>query len=226
MAASFESHDKPPSGFSGDHSPCRAPTNFPAAIPRRPGGILPGVQRLTHVRMPWRVLHVFCRFRWRGQCHTTVHAVAATLRTGHMRNRLKSAALIAIAALGSGLAPAQQISASRLAGGDDDDQRRAASGADPKVRRQDRTHHASRSKPYWPPRVEPPKGAPNVLLIMTDDAGFGVPSTFGGVIPTPTLDRIADRGPALHELQLHGTVLAHARRADHRAQSPLGRASA
>jgi arylsulfatase len=30
----------------------------------------------------------------------------------------------------------------------------------------------------------PPKGAPNVLLIITDDAGFGVPSTFGGVIPT------------------------------------------
>ena len=37
----------------------------------------------------------------------------------------------------------------------------------------------------------PPKGAPNVLLIMTDDSGFGVSSTFGGVIPTPTLDRVA-----------------------------------
>ena len=33
--------------------------------------------------------------------------------------------------------------------------------------------------------------SPNVLLIMTDDSGFGVPSTFGGVIPTPALDRIA-----------------------------------
>src|SRR5262249_882675 len=50
---------------------------------------------------------------------------------------------------------------------------------------------APQSKPYWQPRVVPPKGAPNVLLIMTDDAGFGVPSTFGGVIPTPALDRIA-----------------------------------
>jgi hypothetical protein len=30
-----------------------------------------------------------------------------------------------------------------------------------------------------------------ILLIITDDAGFGVPSTFGGVIPTPTMDRIA-----------------------------------
>ena len=36
--------------------------------------------------------------------------------------------------------------------------------------------------------------APNVLLIITDDAGFGVPSTFGGVIPTPTMDRIANEG--------------------------------
>jgi hypothetical protein len=44
------------------------------------------------------------------------------------------------------------------------------------------------SKPAWPARVVPPKGAPNILLILTDDVGFGAPSTFGGVIPTPTLD--------------------------------------
>jgi len=50
------------------------------------------------------------------------------------------------------------------------------------------------SKPWWAPRIVPPKGAPNVLLIITDDAGFGVPSTFGGVIPTPTMDRIASEG--------------------------------
>ena len=53
---------------------------------------------------------------------------------------------------------------------------------------------ATQSKPYWPPRLVPPKGAPNVLLIMTDDQGYGVSSTFGGVIPTPTLDRIAANG--------------------------------
>jgi hypothetical protein len=46
------------------------------------------------------------------------------------------------------------------------------------------------SKPYWPPRIVPPKGAPNILLIMTDDQGYRVSSTFGGVIPAPTLDRI------------------------------------
>ncbi|NTV85419.1 MAG: arylsulfatase [Burkholderiaceae bacterium] len=53
---------------------------------------------------------------------------------------------------------------------------------------------ALQSKPWWAPRVVPPKGAPNVLLIITDDAGFGVPSTFGGVIPTPAMDRIANEG--------------------------------
>ena len=53
---------------------------------------------------------------------------------------------------------------------------------------------ALESKPWWPARVVPPKGAPNVLLIITDDAGFGVPSTFGGVIPTPTMDRLAQEG--------------------------------
>src|SRR5262249_49945998 len=53
---------------------------------------------------------------------------------------------------------------------------------------------ALQSKPWWAPRVVPPKGAPNVLLIITDDAGFGVPSTFGGVIPTPAMDRLAGEG--------------------------------
>src|SRR3990172_11506433 len=44
---------------------------------------------------------------------------------------------------------------------------------------------ASESTPWWAPRIVPPKGAPNVLLIMTDDLGFGGPATFGGVVPTP-----------------------------------------
>ena len=82
---------------------------------------------------------------------------------------------------------------------------------------------ALQSKAWWAPRVVPPKGAPNVLLIITDDAGFGVPSTFGGVIPTPTMDRIAQGGPALQPHVLDRAVLAHARRADHRPQPPLGR---
>jgi arylsulfatase len=57
----------------------------------------------------------------------------------------------------------------------------------------------------------PPKGAPNVLLIMTDDVGFSAPSTFGGVIPTPALDRIAQQG--LRYTRFHTTALCSPTRA-------------
>ena len=71
--------------------------------------------------------------------------------------------------------------------------------------------NAYQSKPYWPPTIVPPKGAPNVLLIMTDDVGFGAPSTFGGVIPTPALDRVAKLG--LRYTQFHSTALCSPTRA-------------
>ncbi|HWJ18733.1 MAG TPA: sulfatase-like hydrolase/transferase, partial [Geobacterales bacterium] len=70
---------------------------------------------------------------------------------------------------------------------------------------------ATKSTPYWPARVVPPKGAPNVLLIITDDSGYGVPSTFGGVIPTPALDRIAQDG--LRFTNFHSTALCSPTRA-------------
>ena len=57
----------------------------------------------------------------------------------------------------------------------------------------------------------PPKGAPNVLLIMTDDQGYGVSGTFGGVIPTPAMDRIAKAG--LRYTQFHSTALCSPTRA-------------
>ncbi len=60
-------------------------------------------------------------------------------------------------------------------------------------------------------RVVPPKGAPNVLLIMTDDQGYGVSGTFGGVIPTPALDRIAKAG--LRYTQFNSTALCSPTRA-------------
>src|ERR1700738_1955843 len=71
--------------------------------------------------------------------------------------------------------------------------------------------NAKDSKPYWPPSVVPPKGAPNVLLIMTDDQGYGVSGTFGGVIPTPSMDRIAKAG--LRYTQFHSTALCSPTRA-------------
>ena len=70
---------------------------------------------------------------------------------------------------------------------------------------------AKDSKPYWPPSVVPPKGAPNVLLIMTDDQGYGVSGTFGGVIPTPSMDRIAKAG--LRYTEFHSTALCSPTRA-------------
>ncbi len=71
--------------------------------------------------------------------------------------------------------------------------------------------NASESTAWWAPRIAPPENAPNVLLIMTDDVGFGAPSTFGGVIPTPALDRIANNG--LRYTQFHSTALCSPTRA-------------
>src|SRR5690242_845274 len=82
---------------------------------------------------------------------------------------------------------------------------------------------ALQSKPWWAPRVVPPQGAPNVLLVITDDAGFGVPSTFGGVIPTPTMDRIANAG--LRYNRMFSTALCSPTRAALITGRKIGRAS-
>jgi arylsulfatase A-like enzyme len=67
------------------------------------------------------------------------------------------------------------------------------------------------SRPDFPKSVTAPKGAPNVLLILTDDTGFGAPSTFGGPIPTPTMDRVAQHG--LRYNNFHTTALCSPTRA-------------
>lgn len=58
-----------------------------------------------------------------------------------------------------------------------------------------------------PPRfeVKAPEGAPNVLIVLIDDIGFGGPSTFGGPIRTPTLDALAQKG--LRYNNFHTTAL-------------------
>ncbi len=71
--------------------------------------------------------------------------------------------------------------------------------------------NVNESTPYWNPKIVPPKGAPNVLLIITDDAGYGVSGTFGGVIPTPAMDRVAAAG--LRYTQFHSTALCSPTRA-------------
>lgn len=63
----------------------------------------------------------------------------------------------------------------------------------------------------FPPRAEAPANAPNVLIVMTDDVGFGASSTFGGAIPTPNLDRVAQNG--LRYANFHTTALCSPSRA-------------
>ncbi len=70
---------------------------------------------------------------------------------------------------------------------------------------------AKDSKSDFPQPVQAPKGAPNVVLILLDDVGFGAASTFGGAINTPTLDRLARNG--LRYTQFHTTALCSPTRA-------------
>ena len=56
-----------------------------------------------------------------------------------------------------------------------------------------RTYKTS-DPPQFPQPVKAPAGAPNVVLILLDDSGFGQYSTFGGGIPAPTLDKLAAEG--------------------------------
>src|SRR4029077_12805171 len=67
------------------------------------------------------------------------------------------------------------------------------------------------AKASFPAPVTAPADAPNVVIIMTDDTGFGHPSTFGGPIPTPTLDRLAKNG--LKYNRFHTTALCSPTRA-------------
>ena len=61
------------------------------------------------------------------------------------------------------------------------------------------------------PSVRPPQGSPNIVLILTDDVGYGVPSTFGGPVATPALDRLAENG--LSYTRFHTTSLCSPTRA-------------
>jgi arylsulfatase len=70
---------------------------------------------------------------------------------------------------------------------------------------------AKDSVPDFPKGVDPPEDAPNILLIMTDDAGYGTSSAFGGPIAMPTMDRLAKAG--LRFTNFHTTALCSPTRA-------------
>ena len=65
--------------------------------------------------------------------------------------------------------------------------------------------------PQFPQPVQAPKGAPNIVLILIDDAGFGQFSTFGGGVPSPTMDKLAAEG--LRYNTFHTTALCSPTRA-------------
>jgi arylsulfatase len=67
------------------------------------------------------------------------------------------------------------------------------------------------STPNYPAPVKAPKGSPNVLVVLLDDVGFGMCSTFGGPVPTPHMDKLAKNG--LKYNRFHTTALCSPTRA-------------
>jgi arylsulfatase A-like enzyme len=67
------------------------------------------------------------------------------------------------------------------------------------------------SKEDWPKPVTAPDGAPNVVVILLDDVGFGQTGTFGGPVPTPALDALAAQGLRYNEF--HTTAICGPSRA-------------
>lgn len=67
------------------------------------------------------------------------------------------------------------------------------------------------SQPDKIPLTKAPEGAPNILVVLIDDSGFGQWGTFGGQVPTPNLDRLANMG--LRYTSFHTTALCSPTRA-------------
>ena len=68
----------------------------------------------------------------------------------------------------------------------------------------------------------PPEGAPNVLIVLVDDVGFGASSAFGGPCATPNAERLANGGLQLQPLPYDGVMRADAAGAAVGSKSPLG----
>src|SRR6476660_6176171 len=75
------------------------------------------------------------------------------------------------------------------------------------------TYAAKDPETRFPPirQLRPPAGAPNVLIVLLDDVGFGASSAFGGPCQTPTADRLAQGG--LKYTRFHTTALCSPSRA-------------
>src|SRR5260221_3096896 len=67
------------------------------------------------------------------------------------------------------------------------------------------------SRPWWPPAIKPPQGAPNILVVLFDDVGFSDFGCYGSQIRTPTIDRLAANG--LRYSGFHTTAMCSTTRA-------------
>ena len=67
------------------------------------------------------------------------------------------------------------------------------------------------SKPWWPPALKAPAGAPNILVVLFDDVGFSDFGCYGSPIRTPTIDRLAAEG--LRYTGFHTTAMCSTTRA-------------
>ena len=70
---------------------------------------------------------------------------------------------------------------------------------------------SAQSEPAFPPLIAPPKKAPNVILVLLDDVGFGHSSAFGGAVPTPSIEKLASQG--LRYNSFHTTAICSPTRA-------------
>jgi hypothetical protein len=81
------------------------------------------------------------------------------------------------------------------------------------------SEHYERPQQHWPTPAAPPKGSPNIVLMMLDDVGFADFGCYGSEIATPSIDSVAKRGMRYSGFHTTGNVLYNPRRVINRAQS-------
>jgi arylsulfatase len=133
-----------------------------------------------------------------------------------MRAKITTVAVLAIAALSGWLAGSGRMALAQDKAGQPNAASQPPAGGDvlpkpPQPFRGTINLRANDSKPDFPQPVKAPAGAPNVLLVLLDDVGYGATSTFGGPCSTPTLDALAKTG--LRYNQFHTTALCSPTRA-------------
>jgi arylsulfatase A-like enzyme len=134
----------------------------------------------------------------------------------YMRTKITTVAVLVIGALSGWLAASGRLVLAQDKPGQPNAATQPPAGGDvlpkpPQPFRGTINLRAKDSKSDFPQPVQAPAGAPNVLLVLLDDCGFGAPSTFGGPCNTPTLDALARTG--LRYNQFHTTALCSPTRA-------------